>query len=136
MRRLITNQSYSKPLWIELFEKMYNTNITKFTNFGTFYPVILKKRSNNLFWKNTFDAWIKISNKQEIKNGADLLISPLWYNREMSYQEMYLPTWYKKGIVTVVDVIFVICYLGFNVAFNTVQVISRRVVGRAEETST
>ena len=27
-------------------------------------------------------------------------------------------------------------YLGFNVAFNTVQVISRRVVGRAEETST
>ena len=27
-------------------------------------------------------------------------------------------------------------YFGFNVAFNTVQVISRRVVGRAEETST
>ena len=23
----------------------------------------------------------------------------------MSYQEMYLPTWYKKAIVTVVDVI-------------------------------
>ena len=29
-----------------------------------------------------------------------------------------------------------ILYLGFYVAFNTVQVISRRVVGRAEETST
>ena len=27
-------------------------------------------------------------------------------------------------------------YLGFYVAFNTVQVISRRIVGRAEETST
>ena len=27
-------------------------------------------------------------------------------------------------------------YLGFNVTFNTVQFISRRVVGRAEETST
>ena len=27
-------------------------------------------------------------------------------------------------------------YLGFYVTFNTVQVISRRVVGRAEETST
>ena len=27
-------------------------------------------------------------------------------------------------------------YLGFYVAFNTIQVISRRVVGRAEETST
>ena len=33
-----------------------------------------------------------------------------------------------------VDCLFV--YLGFYVAFNTVQVISRRVVGRAEETST
>ena len=32
--------------------------------------------------------------------------------------------------------VFFIVYLGFNVAFNTVQVISRRVVGRAEETST
>ena len=31
---------------------------------------------------------------------------------------------------------FIFIYLGFNVAFNTVQVISRRVVGRAEETST
>ena len=30
----------------------------------------------------------------------------------------------------------VFVYLGFYVAFNTVQVISRRVVGRAEETST
>ena len=32
--------------------------------------------------------------------------------------------------------IYLFIYLGFYVAFNTVQVISRRVVGRAEETST
>ena len=31
---------------------------------------------------------------------------------------------------------YLFIYLGFSVAFNTVQVISRRVVGRAEETST
>ena len=31
---------------------------------------------------------------------------------------------------------FKFVYLGFHIAFNTVQVISRRVVGRAEETST
>ena len=35
---------------------------------------------------------------------------------------------------TVLETMFI--YLGFYVAFNTVQVISRRVVGRAEETST
>ena len=32
--------------------------------------------------------------------------------------------------------LYLFIYLGFYVAFNTVQVISRRVVGRAEETST
>ena len=32
--------------------------------------------------------------------------------------------------------LFLFIYLGFYVAFNTVQVISRQVVGRAEETST
>ena len=32
--------------------------------------------------------------------------------------------------------VYLFIYLGFYVAFNTVQVISRWVVGRAEETST
>ena len=32
--------------------------------------------------------------------------------------------------------IYLFIYLGFYIVFNTVQVISRRVVGRAEETST
>ena len=32
--------------------------------------------------------------------------------------------------------VYLFIYLGFYVTFNTVQVISRRVVGRAEETST
>ena len=34
------------------------------------------------------------------------------------------------------QIVYLFVYLGFYVAFNTVQVISRRVVGRAEETST
>ena len=34
------------------------------------------------------------------------------------------------------DQIHLLIYYGFHIAFNTVQVISRRVVGRAEETST
>ena len=41
----------------------------------------------------------------------------------------------KNNTNTVIKFILFI-YLGFYVAFNTVQVISRRVVGRAEETST
>ena len=42
---------------------------------------------------------------------------------------------HKTGIV-VIHYKYLFIYLGFYVAFNTVQVISQRVVGRAEETST
>ena len=42
----------------------------------------------------------------------------------------------KKSSTSSKPVNCLIVYLGFYVAFNTVQVISRRVVGRAEETST
>ena len=42
----------------------------------------------------------------------------------------------SPNIVKGVAPSFIFIYLGFYVAFNTVQVISRRVVGRAEETST
>ena len=48
-------------------------------------------------------------------------------------------TTFTITVIYLFGVLFIclfIVYLGFYVAFNTVQVISRRVVGRAEETST
>ena len=42
----------------------------------------------------------------------------------------------KKMSVSTELKLYLFIYLGFYVAFNTVQVISRRVVGRAEESST
>ena len=52
-----------------------------------------------------------------------------------NYQLSHLrPCWGSNPGLRVFCLFFV--YLGFYVAFNTVQVISRRVVGRAEETST
>ena len=47
------------------------------------------------------------------------------------FGETQLPVVSKTSLV-----IYLFIYLGFYIAFNTVQVISRRVVGRAEETST
>ena len=104
MRRLVTNIEQDKSMWIELFELTHNTDCAKLVNFGTYYPVILKRRSQNTFWRNVFDAWIKVSNKLKIKNCHDLFSSPLWYNSEMACQEMFLPKWYEKGIVTIADV--------------------------------
>ena len=47
-----------------------------------------------------------------------------------------VPQHIPDGGISLVSIICLFVYLGFYVAFNTVQVISRRVVGRAEETST
>ena len=51
----------------------------------------------------------------------------------------YFTSWVKIGGLSGSDsmwIFILFIYLEFYVAFNTVQVISRRVVGRAEETST
>ena len=59
------------------------------------------------------------------------ILSVLFHNK---FQDRMEPVFKEKKHTNENFIYFI--YLGFNVAFNTVQVISRRVVGRAEETST
>ena len=54
----------------------------------------------------------------------------------MAPMEMELNCQYHDNQHQLTETLNLFIYLGFYVAFNTVQVISRRVVGRAEETST
>ena len=54
-------------------------------------------------------------------------------NKQPTYDDLIQKQWVQGVLLCILD-LFV--YLGFYVAFNTVQVISQRVVGRAEETST
>ena len=55
----------------------------------------------------------------------------------VSVQEQYVAVCDQEGRkIRQSPLICLFVYLGFYVAFNTVQVISQRVVGRAEETST
>ena len=66
-------------------------------------------------------------------------MAPLNLHMQIFLYLISCTNWYRNIISRLVtactwDDLFI--YLGFYVAFNTVQVISRRVVGRAEETST
>ena len=66
-------------------------------------------------------------------------ISYMWRILDFLLYLKLAPATCGKNICAWSDMTFAIewfVYLGFYVAFNTVQVISRRVVGRAEETST
>ena len=59
--------------------------------------------------------------------------SPAFPLQTLQISNLYLDFW---GHVHTEGSSCEFVYLGFYVAFNTVQVISQRVVGRAEETST
>ena len=69
---------------------------------------------------SNYPSWYDLySVKRDIKPQINKLIAETFFviTTSVTYQNLFM-------------------YLGFYVAFNTIQVISRRVVGRAEETST
>ena len=59
----------------------------------------------------------------------------VWFDADFPFSEHVKMTC-KACFLQMCDLHRIFIYLGFYIAFNTVQVISRRVVGRAEETST
>ena len=103
IRRLILSEH--KPLWITLFEKIFQTDANKFILYGSQYQAYLKRNTKNKFWLNTFDAWIEFQHKQTFHTETDVVTSPLWYNKNISLTPMYLTQLLDKGITTVSDVI-------------------------------
>ena len=69
-----------------------------------------------------------------LKQLAIALACPL--SATMAETNVVFETVHSRKMHVLLTNIDLFIYLGFYVAFNTVQVISRRVVGRAEETST
>ena len=110
--------------------------------------------ATNKFGSENLYCWSKFINNISIDNINDPLSEALWNNPMVSKTQLFLPHWYNKGIISISDMIYengnyisqnnfkmvyhisLFIYLGFYVTFNPVQVISRRVVPRAEETST
>ena len=122
---------------------------------------ITKKAKTN-FYADLLTVWFSIINAN-VRSIPDLLDGNIFDNplflKDNKMINVKNNNWTDAGILKVSDVwndttntficpykimhcarwVMSVClfvYLGFYVAFNTVQVISRRVVGRAEETST
>ena len=98
-------------------------------------------RSLNL-WIFQLESYIPQKHSKNLNNGS-ILTRPLrptghgTPSREMQKSQFsFLATRAYLDLFKNTCNSTVFIYLGFYVAFNTVQVISRRVVGRAEETST
>ena len=72
---------------------------------GPEYIKSIKKKTNNKFWLDTFDAWYIVLNNQITETNTQLLTAPLWYNNILSKELMFDENWHSKGIMTVSDVL-------------------------------
>ena len=48
---------------------------------------------------------VSIFKKATFYSNTDLLTSQLFYNEKLTRNDMFLPKWFEKGIITIVDVI-------------------------------
>ena len=99
IRRLITTTD--QP-WSTLFED----TITKKIDIIKLGPNYLKTlKTKNLFWKSTFEAYTDYCIINKPKTIKQKLETPIWYNSEISAEDLYMPEWYKQGVIAVGDIL-------------------------------
>ena len=100
IRRLYTGEGK----WKNIIECEIDT--FKLTSCGPTYIKFCKDRTNNLFWKDVFDAWLTLITKENSINADNLLLMPIWYNEKILIENkpIFWTNWYKKGILVVNDI--------------------------------
>ena len=91
--------------WIKLFRHTILGDLQQIINFGPEYGSILKRKTCNLFWLDTFSSWETLNNKIAVSSNVQISSSPIWYNKKLTDEYLYFPAWYKKGIVMISDVL-------------------------------
>ena len=66
-------------------------------------PNLLQQICTNKFWSQVLNSWGKLQSRIEMNSINNALSSPLWYNPKISKAHLYLPHWYKKGIICLGD---------------------------------
>ena len=80
-------------------------NLDKLTSLGPDWCKALIQKTGNTFWKQVFKYWKEFSSKQTLLSNSDIMQSPLWFNLQISEQNLYLSTWKAKGICIVGDIV-------------------------------
>ena len=100
IRRLITNNN--KP-WAVLFQTNFGT-IPNFMIRGTNWFKNTADKTTNMFWKDTLNAFVNLSNKCPPKNNEDILASTVWYNPCANNQNFIIKKWSKLNINYIADI--------------------------------
>ena len=91
--------------WVNLFQATILNDLKQITDFGPNYGNFLKLKTSNVFWIDVLTAWTKLTNQLKIQSNLQLASTPIWYNKKLTTEIMFLPKLYKKGIAMVSDVI-------------------------------
>ena len=79
--------------------------IYKITKFGPTWCKPVSNVMTNKFWIEVLQTWPNFCDKIPLKTENDVLSSPIWYNSNISNEKLFFPTWFKKGVECVGDVI-------------------------------
>lgn len=90
--------------WISILDP--NLLITNnLSVFGPQWCKTLIRNVKNSFWKDVFESWQEVSEATVLKYNSDYINSCLWYNGNISKFPLFYPSWFKKGIVFIKDIL-------------------------------
>ena len=101
IRRMYVNHDAN---WV-YSAKPYIQSPTNLIMLGSEYAKSVARKCTNKFWSQVLNAWGKLQSRIQMNSNNNALYSPLWYNPEISKAYLYLPHWYKKGIICLGDMI-------------------------------
>ena len=99
IRRLIASDD--KP-WSTLFNSSI-TSISDILHFGSLKIKSIISNIKNPFWKDTLSCWIDLFECLTPRTLQDCYTSPIWYNKNISENLLFIPNWYNNGIRLVGD---------------------------------
>lgn len=102
IRRLL-NETW--PQWQSLLS-ITCTDLNNLKAFGCNYGLIInKKKIQNPFWQIIFEYWQLLGKGYPLKSNRDIIQSSIWYNPQITSEELLYPEWAKKGILFVGDLL-------------------------------
>ena len=72
---------------------------------GSQWSKITALSLQNPFWKDVFSSWVIFLRTVTPMNDLDKLSVPLWYNKDISQENMYFANWAANGVLFPVDII-------------------------------
>ena len=97
LSKLIKGEANTLSPWLSLLKTNFG-NINGLINMGPEWCNIKRKKLTNPFWKEVFSQWVLFSAIQIPKSTTEVLNSPLWYNKHISKEVLFLSKWQKMAL--------------------------------------